>query len=39
MAEQYIDTTSLEFIRKYLWQVSNSDKITLEDVQDRVALL
>lgn len=35
MAEQYIDKDSLKLIRNRLWEICNSKKITLEDIQDR----
>jgi DNA-binding Xre family transcriptional regulator len=35
MAEQYIDRDSLKLIREKLWSISNTKKITLEDIEDR----
>lgn len=35
MSGQFIDRESLELIRTRLWQISNTKKITLEDLQDR----
>ncbi|MCX2586094.1 helix-turn-helix domain-containing protein [Pedobacter sp. MR22-3] len=35
MAEQYIDKEILVLIRARLWEISQSKKITLEDIQDR----
>ena len=35
MSGQFIDKESLELIRTRLWQISNTKKITLEDIQDR----
>lgn len=35
MAEQYIDRDSLKLVREKLWSISNTKKITLEDIEDR----
>lgn len=35
MPEQFIDRASLAKIRSNLWKISNTKKITLEDIEDR----
>ncbi len=38
MREQYIEAEFLESLRAKLWKISNTKRITLEDIEDRTGL-